>query len=184
MGVRQKTNSQSSESGGADRREARQWTPGYRGQVRDEIEVVGKAAGGEWESSRRISNQSSSLRVRVEFGREAQCAVNNRRPCRGNRARPNGAAVPPATTAGEAKARGRKRQVGRTKSTASLEAAVFTRRVRARQVHRPSTFGGEGQHHQDSGDASQKMSVGVLGSLGAHCATPPLQTRCSESGGR
>lgn len=107
---------------------------------------------------RRISNQSVvSLRVRVEFGREAQCAVNNPRPCRGNRARPNGAAVPPATTAVEAKAKDAndrwegpsRRQVWRQRCSL-LEFEPVRCTV-------PSTFGGEGQHHQDSGDASQKM---------------------------
>lgn len=85
---------------------------------------------------RPISNQSVvSRRVRVELGREAVRGQQSKalpgQPCS-----PKWSSCPTCNYGSGSKNERRKRQVGRTESTASLEAAVFTPGVRARQVHR------------------------------------------------
>jgi hypothetical protein len=144
----------------------------------DEFGAVGKAAGGEWESSRRISNQDRR-RARVEFGREAQCAVNNRRPCRGNRARPNGAARP-TWNDGKWKQKREDAATGRNSLVDSQSGGSGVHLWRSSPSGAPSTFGGEG-HHQDS---TPPRNVSWSPRLAGRPLRGPPATRCSESGRR
>jgi len=70
--------------------------------------------------------ESGTVGLGLSLAVKRRCAVNNRRPCRGNRARPNGAARPTCNDGSGSKSERTLQRAGITWSAVSLEAVVFT----------------------------------------------------------